>query len=699
MISPENVNLMEENIRRGSARLIASNSEEARYNISNLETVSKTGYFPFRNQVLGLINMTITEPNGATLLSKLVESARSLGIRNHTQAVYLLVIEFTGWLPEGRIKKFTPSFYFPIMFRTFEFNVNEGGTTYQIDAIEHSASGYQYLNDVLRDQITVTATSVGTFIDDFLKKLERSNEKLLNLDPDRVYADQYEIVFDQESGTDEWLKWRFEQLDDPLKINGINLVGNPDSGELEMQIPATNGSKISELIGMVLQLTKEYKQIPTDDGQFYRENGAAEPSTRSLDSFPVFFKVLTDVQFLKYDPLRGDYQKKITFFVKKHITPDLIIDGESYRNGITDRSVQTTRIRKLLSSGLMQKRYDYIYTGQNTEVLNLDMRFDRLYFLTTPIAKGLWGDANTQSSVRGRDEITTIARLKNRLVELNANINSIRNTSSRGVNSIRREQSNATDEIRRNFGLGTRDVISTVDNFFDGKVNESTNNADFTLQSLERERSELLAELNRSVAEYDTNYSVSAELIAHPVRFEPDVISQSDYWGPENDLEGGAIQFGVVKSNLENPADMLKIEMAIRGDPYWLGRPKNYFALNNSGPSRTQVADYTLGGNLFYLKVNLPTADENQEGRRKPQPDYQITAVYLVIDVISRFEGGEFKQYLNAVLDTATNAPIVGDVLDSDLGTVQDGVVSNVFRLNVENLAQQLEDSIRRLGT
>jgi hypothetical protein len=141
--------------------------------------------------------------------------------------------------------------------------------------------------------------------------------------------------------------------------------------------------------------------------------------------------------------------------------------------------------------------------------------------------------------------------------------------------------------------------------------------------------------------------------------------------------------------NLESAADLLNIEIGIRGDPYWLGAPNSLY---NSGGGGGEVANYEVGSNSFFLNVHFPTADEDAAGQRVPSPEYQLTAVYTVTSVINRFQNGQFIQYLTAHLDNATNTNTAINTLDGGSGSAS-GVDSAVFGGGGRDFAQEQENA------
>lgn len=664
MVRPSDSADYEQNISRGSAIPIMDNVTEARYNITNLEFISYTGFYPTRNQVQGTFNFTVYEQNGVTLLSKIKESAAALGIPNHTQAHYLVRIRFNGRDTNGAARTHQDVFTYALLFTKFTFQVDEQGTTYQIEGYENTSAGYQYINNVVQESTTVEASTVGEFVQEFERVYNLVQLRKTETSSNIVYPDQYKINFIDEA--QEWLQWEFEELSNPGESTSINVVdGN------RVQIVLHNGSQLTDIINHVLSLTREYKQIPTSDGGFYREAGPEQSSTATLDTFPTFFKALPEIEYGQYDPLRQDFSKIITFNIKPFTVADLVIDADAYGNGIADSSVQANRANKLIDDGLLQKRYDYLYTGSNTEVLGLDLKFDMIYYQSTALANGQQGDPNIVAPRAVQDGSTTISRLR---------------AASSQVASLRADELTLPGQLD-----GTLSTVSSLETQLastpealesPGRFTSTVSDLLVTARNLEQQIADIpgqlenaLRELGAARAQFERESEGRFDGIAYPLRFEGDVINGANHGGGESNLDGGTFQFGAVRQALENPADLLRIELYIRGDPYWLGKPKTV-----GSTSGVNAADYTLGGNNIFVYANLPVADEDSStGLRSPRPDYQVTAVYTVLNIINRFQDGQFVQYLDCVLDTATNTPLSIDILLAGGNSNQDPRIG-VFR-------------------
>ena len=137
--------------------------------------------------------------------------------------------------------------------------------------------------------------------------------------------------------------------------------------------------------------------------------------------------------------------------------------------------------------------------------------------------------------------------------------------------------------------------------------------------------------------------------------------------GPKTDginrLKIGAI----TESMSRGSNDMFMIELAIRGDPFWLGNPSSVSSMGSRKDIDESLADFEIGEPAFYLRVNFPHAMEDSTGRRPPHPDFMMSGLFVVISVVSKYENGVFTQYLEAKRELMSEAKVLhAETSDAD---------------------------------
>ena len=660
MISPEDFGNLDTVIDTQRSILIADNARVAKYNISSAEQTFNVGHNSVREAFLARMTMQIQEPNGVTLLSTIKSASLQLGIPNHIHAGYLLVVEFLGRKPDGVPRRHPQVFYYPLTITDFTFKVNEGGTQYDVAFIDNGSAAFTNVNNVVREQCTIVAQTVGEFVEKFEQLLNESITDAWAANPQAgEFPDQYRFEFDET--TENWRNWRFQVLDTPFEVSGTEFVGLPGE-DPSLQVIVNNGSNITTIFGQVLQLTAEYKRILLQQNSFGEQFARAEPSSdvdTTLDSFPVFYKTVSNVEYGRFDRIAGQFSKTIVYKIKTYSVTNRVLDSFSYQRGITNSAVQNNRMNNFFSNNLLRKRYDYQYTGANTEILELDMDFNMTYYEITPHGGGYFGDPRVtiprylQDNPEVAGRLAEIGQARQQVATAQQNLNRVRNDARSSPIEIRIASDSST-QARDNF----TNVVS------------------------------------QNTLYLNEEFGLSPNDIAFQLRWVGDVISGQDMNSSDNDERSGTLKFGGVKANLENSADFLKIELGIRGDPYWMGVPNSF---QNLSRAEDELADFESGTLNFFLNVNFPATGEDASGRRKPSPDYQLSGVYLVVSVINQFRNGQFIQYLSAVRDMATNPSTVWDRLAGD-DSVQPALRSAQIRQRDIDTAQAQEDAGRRVG-
>jgi hypothetical protein len=597
--------------------LLFDTAVDARFSIENLEHILVLGNGQARTSLQNKFNITINEPNGSVLMDLIRSLALQQGIRNHLRAIYIIEISFPGRdVNTNQPREFSSVFRYPVTFTQFSAQITEKGTQYTIEAIELSSSVHSILNGVARSRITFQGETVGEVIEDMQNKLNQAELSAWYTDlSSSVEPNGYTFEFGPNA--QEWANFEIEQTTEGLDVRNISMVDG------KIQFEMNPNSNIHDVIGVILRCTREFKQILTFDGGTGREAGH-QPSNTTSDRLRTHYKVIPNVTFGEFDQLMMDYTRQITFRIVSFIHPEFVLDPSEYNSTMDDDGAQRSMIQNLRSQGLLRKRYDYIFTGKNTEVLNLDLKLDQAYFLlTAPFGGQLWHDR-------------VAPNLGNDPAEIREKIRSIKAEIASDARLLR----------------------------------------DDRLPGFVRDQAETRLGLNRGRLQgfIGVNNLTGIDI---PMRSAQGSVDPSLTTGPESDTVNQAVMvYAASIANLESSADLLTIELQIRGDPYWLGQPNSFFRANQD---QSDIADYEIGGSCFFLKVNLPVGTD-ANGQRIPQEEYSITGVYRVINVINQFRGGQFIQYLKAVRVPTINTSSVIDELDTEIVDTTDDARAQTTR-------------------
>ena len=308
------------------------------------------------------IEMSLEEPNGITFWEKCRAAAYNCGYLNHVNAPFLITIEFKGYDSAGKmVPSGIPRRVYPVKLVNSSLSMGAGGTTYSVTAVPWTEFGMQNAFLYTRSKVTATAgqrslsDQLRLLADDLVKE-QIDNEVKANL---REYPDKYIITADPDIGL----------LQSPDGTNEYPMSGflkNPDRlNRIEFN---KNTSIVQGLIDYIRQFDK-YSKI--DDIILRKVNSYSDKGGARLpedDQFVDWFKIITSV-----DP-GGEFDNKlktetrtIRFHVKTfklHIL-NFIKAGYGY----------TFDYNKAI-----KKQFDYIYTGNNLDILDLSVDYNASYY-------------------------------------------------------------------------------------------------------------------------------------------------------------------------------------------------------------------------------------------------------------------------------------------------------------------------------
>ena len=323
------------------------------YNIQEVQfqtLVAPSSEYLGSNMIDG--KMTIVEPYGCTFMDTLVAASyvpATGTFNNWNDQPYLLELNFVGYDDTGMPipDALTSGIYrkrFPIKFINMQVSMNTQGATYVVSFL---ASGQESYGNKY-GYLPADSSAIGANLQDYLNSLaDKINAFYSNPQNPAVgqVHDTYKFVVD-----DAINSALTNQKNTGLQA-GAGDGANPDPLKLDGTLP--KGTSILQVIH-ALMMTSKYIQ-----SQLYDNSGN---QTLPLNSY----RVLTQVQYLNFNLSTGQYGRQITY----NIVPYVSWKGNHPQspNLYADPSLSVC------------KAYQYLYTGQNTEVLDFKMDFNNTWF-------------------------------------------------------------------------------------------------------------------------------------------------------------------------------------------------------------------------------------------------------------------------------------------------------------------------------
>ena len=601
---------------RGDAERVNTKYGKPEYFVDNFNMTSIIAATP-RTGNQNAINFTfdILEPYSMGLfLQSLQNAAIKAGYSNYLDSPFLLKLDIIGFDESSKIKKTIKPKFFILKLKKVTFSVDETGSKYAVEAYPYNHQGFSDTVDTAFTDINIGITT-GTApmpqeekgsVRDLLATGGSSLVALLNKNEEMAVKqgrydvkDRYEIHFPEKSSQ------RFSNQNQSSNDANAGATFNPaDAGEKSVggtEVDATTSQNIGNnpiakskfgfnvKRGGNFPFKTDKDVVDEETGRVKRGIMQIDESARSFhftqkqkltdiitqvilsstwakeatqkatkaDGMIDWFKIDTQIEFLEYDASIGDFAKKYVYRVvpfKVHSSifgnPNAIPPGYD-----------------ILEKNIV-KKYEYIYSGQNTEILSFDIDINYLFYT----------GANPQAETKTKNDA---------------------NTDNKGT-----------------VGSNPKTVV--------------------------------VEKGNSSVAQ-------AANLGKSKVKKNPDLFNVLRGGSGDVDVEQKIAQsFQDAFLNVTS-ADLVKINFTVMGDTYYLidSGLSNYFATESSSSTLlTEDGTMNYEGQDVYIYITFRTpADINERtgGFEFDDGVSPFSGIYRVIKVISKFEGGTFKQELQCI--------------------------------------------------
>lgn len=346
------------------------------------------------------------------LLQSLQNSAIKAGYASYLDNTpYLLKLDFQGYKDDGSPVRLKVSKYFTCKLLSVKFDVTESGSSYKVEAIpfNHQAMG-KVTNTIYKD-----ITLVGSSVLELLATGEQSLSAFLNAEQKKNVEDgkqqtkpnEYVFLFPKDGNDSFGLQAEATAADGgatvtpfeyiPVKVisppSATTNFGNNEISDSDMGFDASSGgtypmqresSSYSPETGKLdkskIEMSATKREFKFTQGQsithvitqiiisskFGKETFKNISKT---DGTIAWFKIDVQVQLLDYDTVTKDFAKKIIYRILPYrVHYSFFMNPTSGVGGYPG-------LEKKIA-----KRYDYIYTGQNSNIIKFDMQFNTAFF-------------------------------------------------------------------------------------------------------------------------------------------------------------------------------------------------------------------------------------------------------------------------------------------------------------------------------
>jgi hypothetical protein len=390
----------------------------------SLETVCKPTE-QNRNTNTIKCDFTLIEPYGFTLIERLLKTSQDIGSKNYLDMAYLLQIDFFAMNEAGEVTGLLSNLTkrVPLRLLKMDTTVTARGTEYRIEAavFGHQAFSQVYGSAQLNFQITggtvgsFFKTEVNTESETYFIERATTDKNFKNVsqngsisggrpadvtDVIRIasfttalnnwqqtllenrrlqHPDVYKFEFDPDIANAKFVLNKFvnhqdtafvpresaQRISDQYLSNGGQSKNMLDQNTQTFAVNA--GTAVDRIIDYIVRNSTyilNQLELPEDsaDSKSFKLKRKNEPL--------MWWKIVPRVKFREFDSIRNVYSKEITYYVKKYEIKNLPLD-------FAPRGVETAPLKK----------YDYIYTGRNVDILDFELKFNMTYYTATSAFK------------------------------------------------------------------------------------------------------------------------------------------------------------------------------------------------------------------------------------------------------------------------------------------------------------------------
>jgi len=338
------------------------------------------------------ITFDIVEPYSMSgFIEALQVSAVAAGHTQYSNCPYLLKMEFVGYpddlyLPETAEVVPHSTRYFVFGFTGLDITVSEEGAKYQCKAVPYNEKGFGNPS-VMKNGVQITGNTVGEVLANFEKALNeaaQSDAKATRKSTDSTKCDEYRIITPMVDATGIVADSVNTVLADCkgielLKDNAVYKFPEPDVQNTASNFVKYDPTKsvimfaeranVHECIVSIVRDSDYVKNLLKD---FVNK---VDPDTGMVDYFMVHLE-------MEEKGVTDDTETHKPFYIYRY----LVIPYKMHYSRIPNTTLETVDTSKLVT--VVNRQYDYIYSGKNIDIKKFDLKFNTLFFQAIPPALG-----------------------------------------------------------------------------------------------------------------------------------------------------------------------------------------------------------------------------------------------------------------------------------------------------------------------
>jgi hypothetical protein len=351
------------------------------------------------------------------LLQSLQVAARKAGYINYLDnAPYVLRLDFQGYAENGQVIKSIKPKWFVLKLTGVKFSVTESGSVYKMEGVPYNHQGFSDVINTVYNDVKLSSSSQKPTVKELLQDGENSLASFLNGIEDQLLQskrigkkDVYEIQFPDNSSV-------FQTVRESKEVEK-RASKNPNSPPRKV-VKGTNAEVITDFLdnpigrgefgfsqgqGGNFPFRKHDDQVDPKTGVVRRDNMVIDPKNRTFqftqgqtltqiinqiilssdyakaamneqaaldnNGFIKWWRVDVQIELLDFDALTGDYAKKITYRVVPFLVHHTVFANPNAA------PIGYGQLKERIKKG-----YNYIYSGNNVDILKFDININNLFY-------------------------------------------------------------------------------------------------------------------------------------------------------------------------------------------------------------------------------------------------------------------------------------------------------------------------------
>jgi hypothetical protein len=284
---------------------------------------------------------------------------------------YVMKIDFIGYDDDGKPKNIpNTTRYIPFLIANMEFDVGHKGATYKIKGIPYNHTAQTEVDVVIQNTIELAGSTLDEIFVNGTTKFPGGLGKKLT-DQEKTYVDKgghsvqnfYSFEFRDNLGSSKVL-FKEDKVDEKsvanTRVADRNTQPSFDPKNKTFKIQA--GTRITDLINNIVQQSSFIRDQVTQDSANASDVGNLGSGAGSNQPLRMI-KVIPEVEYTQWDPKTNMWGRKIKYVVVPYEIPGSTVPGfpsQPVTNAV--------------------KRYKWVFTGQNKDVIDLKLNFKSAYF-------------------------------------------------------------------------------------------------------------------------------------------------------------------------------------------------------------------------------------------------------------------------------------------------------------------------------